>query len=1248
MAKTSISADVAAANSKLAQFLRRKEEEEMLLQIGKRKPKQQRDEKRLLGGRARWAAEPDFRVPTCLVDRPRTASGSTSFHFSYISISKEAVPTIGGKPLPGSFGKLKEPALEHSKYIERDGAAELTGVSASAHHAGYIERPGAVEMLDPFGLVEEEIERKIASVVNETPTAEEASILGLREAAPEGIPSVFSNISNDPFERQEFWRAVERCERKPRTHHIILDPEASPRWWDAMLASNDIATGFKVHTLNVAEALRQHVKTPSNNDAATKPFEAEPYPVSAERAGKLIQQAMLVPGFDHSLPPLQFKSGRGGRVQIRFVAELPHEISAEDRALIVQNFVDRLGRLETRIDDDLIPQKVGMMYTAVIHAPDAHNDSRNYHLHIVAYDRPATFRHDLGMWDFEFAEHYFESRKMRTRFPFRQNKIGEVSQHGSRTGKENSGKDFIPAMRKDFADIVNKVLKARGIERRYDHRRYTEMGIDRTPTEHLGTKAAALEAIGVPTTVGQLNAIAIWSDAERSIERQAEQREAKWKRGQRSLRSIEDRASYYDYGNPLIPQLRTLITERRAIIKDLAEDRRSIMVFDTMEAKAKSRAMRTRQTCVRLLADIENGEADGTTRVMKFAIEARWKDAQKHIETIDAALAPHRSALAEAAADIERRERRLMEIDAAIRPIETKLAKVIREIERDPSRPRHDPADLINELAAQPFNSPTPVNAQKASESEQVDPQARARQDKSMLEPSAETDAHKQAPRAAAHPHEVARGAHAQDGSVTKKLEAQTAINAEKQMPAIEPVQADKQKEPSLTERQSSASNSDKLVDKKAKAPQPSEQANSISAERSEPGTREAIVPRDEAAPAFEGNNLRAQKPADEISSGLQSPRTVPEPPEIASAASEHEAKKASVPLKPITLDGVPIVKGTIEPNVIGEDHTTLADQQKTPEGLSPLRKEEQTSQPDGEGMTFSADVGNEDRTRPPNLPNADQSTAETAPEVDRRRKIEDPLLLELESQEAPAKPGTSMAELEMWEALIGRIQRDRIPIKIERTRAGQQHYLVPSLDPSEQALLRAKRFGHRTHARLERIHDLQRHEINRLGRWIQEHGKDPQKLKISETGIIIQNVPLAIKTLFENWYRHPQIRELFTAENNRRLAIARQRAEAAKPAPERFDIGFGATREQALDEVRFKYPAPDQVYTEEVSEFTRLLRDLAPMSELKKAADRIAANPYAREDVNHHAVALATAYERVTNTTLDSGYLHQRRGMER
>src|SRR3546814_2666832 len=72
-----------------------------------------------------------------MVDRPRTVNGATSFHFSYIPISKEALPTVNGAPVEGSFGKVKSAALEHSKYIERDGAAER---SAGAQHAGYIER----------------------------------------------------------------------------------------------------------------------------------------------------------------------------------------------------------------------------------------------------------------------------------------------------------------------------------------------------------------------------------------------------------------------------------------------------------------------------------------------------------------------------------------------------------------------------------------------------------------------------------------------------------------------------------------------------------------------------------------------------------------------------------------------------------------------------------------------------------------------------------------------------------------------------------------------------------------------------------------------------------------------------------------------------------------------------------------------------------------------------------------------------
>src|SRR5690606_38596206 len=150
----------------------------------------------------------------------------------------------------------------------------------------------------------------------------------------------------------------------------------------------------------------------------------------------------------------------------------------------------------------------------------------------------ARYLEDEGQWDFEVEEHFNLKGMDRVRHPYRQNKIGQIARAGNGADYERAGRNFVPAMRADFAEITNAVLKARGIERRYDPRKYTEMGIDRTPTQHLGTKAAALEAIGVPTTVGQLNAIAIWSDAEREIYRQAKQREKALKERQAFLKEL--------------------------------------------------------------------------------------------------------------------------------------------------------------------------------------------------------------------------------------------------------------------------------------------------------------------------------------------------------------------------------------------------------------------------------------------------------------------------------------------------------------------------------------------------------------------------------------------------------------------------------------------------------------------------------------------------------------------------------------
>lgn len=711
---SAISAVVQKANSKLAQFLRQLEEEEGVLQIGKQKPKPIDEKKHLPTGSNRWSAEVDFTVPTCLVDiglvdRPRTANGGTSFHFSYRTISKEVEPTINGVPVGDIFGskKTKQPALEHAQYIERDGAAE---VSRGLQHADYIERPEAVEAIDPTALASQVDEPRL--------TIDGGRQTHGDDGHPNGILSVFSNISDDPFERQEYWRAIERCERVPRSHTFHFYPDSSPRWWAAVEHSEQLEPAFKDHLCDVAEQYRQYQETPTANDEAKAPFIPPAYPpkrsklrMTAEEAGRLLEQAAGLPGFDFSKPPIKFKSGRGGRIQLRFVAELPVEVSAEDRAIIARTFCDRLAALETRADADGINHEVGLMYTAVIHAPDAHNDRRNYHFHIVAHDRPARYLDDEGMWDFEVKESYYKNRKWRIRFPYRQNKIGSVARAGNGADYDRSGRNFVPAMRREFAEITNSVLEARGINRRYDPRRYTEMGITREPTKHLGTRAAALEAIGVVTSVGEHNAIAIWKDALHDIDRHARDVDRSYRADlMRFAKLLSETASMYSH-LPAHIELQSLLAERRKVVGSLAEDSREIMAFTLSEAKAKSRAVRTRQTCLTYLAEIEDGVADGSTRTMMFSIKARLCDAQKHIEKIDAVLAPHRDALAEAVLDIETRESRLAKIDGLMERLALNLQNTInvqkqREITVSDTEP----------LAVQPENKPGNSRSKECNE----------------------------------------------------------------------------------------------------------------------------------------------------------------------------------------------------------------------------------------------------------------------------------------------------------------------------------------------------------------------------------------------------------------------------------------------------------------------------------------------------------------------------------------------------
>jgi len=179
---------------------------------------------------------------------------------------------------------------------------------------------------------------------------------------------------------------------------------------------------------------------------------------------------------------VEMTEGRRGRVQGRIIAELPVELSTAERASLARDFCQ-------------IFEERHLPYWATVHSPGRRNDPRNFHLHIAYYDRPCG-RRDDGNWDFEVR--MTRRKKNRHRVvsrPFRNAKHPDTRK-----------RSWPKTLRIEFSDISNYYLALSGAEKRHDPRSYRDAHLDKEPTEHLGTKAAALETIGLETVAGQRNA----------------------------------------------------------------------------------------------------------------------------------------------------------------------------------------------------------------------------------------------------------------------------------------------------------------------------------------------------------------------------------------------------------------------------------------------------------------------------------------------------------------------------------------------------------------------------------------------------------------------------------------------------------------------------------------------------------------------------------------------------------------------
>ena len=136
---------------------------------------------------------------------------------------------------------------------------------------------------------------------------------------------------------------------------------------------------------------------------------------------------------------------------------LPHELEPEQRTELVQSFVQ-----EQFVDR-------GMIADVNIHLPDKGGDQRNHHAHIMLTMREMT---------------------------------GEGFGNKSR---EWNNPELLTEWREGWATHQNRALERYGHNERVSHLSYESQGIDREPTQHLGTAASDMERNGKPSRIGDEN-----------------------------------------------------------------------------------------------------------------------------------------------------------------------------------------------------------------------------------------------------------------------------------------------------------------------------------------------------------------------------------------------------------------------------------------------------------------------------------------------------------------------------------------------------------------------------------------------------------------------------------------------------------------------------------------------------------------------------------------------------------------------
>lgn len=504
-----------------------------------------------------------FHMPRPPVGRLRTPDGRQVFHFELTKVTKG----VDGACRTND-GKAADP-VGHVDYVAREDAVALAApaeVHEAVAHVGYVARDEALAR------------------------------------DPDGAAMIETNISGDAA---AFFATVLAHEDSGHPDGICLAERSDPQILHVMMQTPDIPSALKTALQRIIADPEVHrVEKAGRTDGGSK-SRTHPFQVDADIAGCAQWLKKNDPdGLIH------LRKGRGGIVQRRITGELPADLDLNGCRRALKAMGSEFARR-------------GLRYYVALHAPTAANNERNWHFHLLYYDRPC--EQIAGKWDFAIVEEKrTASRNRRQSYPHRQKKCVEVRH-----------KDWPMYMRTRFAVAVNVELKAIGSQRRYDPRSYADMGIEAEPQQHLARRLAFLAACGAAPTKDVENAHkGWWARMVALLKRHDEIEEAD-----------EERVADLRRTSVEGPEESTFLANlARELAQRRAEARTADAILSILHPMARSNAEQTAEKMRGHAADLADKlRANGKDPVVhpRFAAFAqRERDAHAHLHDLEKAFAP--------------------------------------------------------------------------------------------------------------------------------------------------------------------------------------------------------------------------------------------------------------------------------------------------------------------------------------------------------------------------------------------------------------------------------------------------------------------------------------------------------------------------------------------------------------------------------------------------------------------------------